>query len=529
MLNRQISNATRSHGLVLLLALTAALLFLRLHAIPLVGPDEPRYARVAAEMKRSGDWITPTLGGEPWLEKPVLYYWMASSAMKHLEETELAARLPSVLALIFLVGVTAWFGRRLFGVSAGLHAGFILATSLLTHVYGRAASMDMLVAAPVTASLGLILLRLNGAIGPTGIAAAYALMGIACLAKGPLGVLLPALVVVAHLATLPRESRRQALGRLWSPLGALLFALAALPWYLAILWAQGQSFLKVFLLNHNIQRFTSEIHSHPGSVVYYLPILLLGLFPWSWLIFPALAAWRPIRSEIDRFLALWLLAPLAFFSLAGSKLPGYILPCVPPLALLIGRYLASPQPEDHRSRWALKAGFYFHIALGLLLAASPLALDRYDSQARSELMPLSLLALLSTIVFALGFHRGLAWTARTLRASMVAILVVVSLIAPSILDRMESGRRIFWYTACKEVVVWGAPRSAWMSGYFYNEGRVRLVYSEKGLRLALHPRNTLVFCGPEQCREVIRSFANQPLRLVAKGPGGSMLIKIKAP
>src|SRR5512144_968237 len=125
-----------------LLALVLALLVFRLGAVPLVGPDEPRYTRVAIEMHRAGEWVTPTLQGEPWLEKPPLFYWLAGGAFSVFGETEAAARVPSVLAALLLVGATALFGARLFGSAAGLHAGFVAGTSLLTFVPGRAATMD---------------------------------------------------------------------------------------------------------------------------------------------------------------------------------------------------------------------------------------------------------------------------------------------------------------------------------------------------------------------------------------------------
>src|SRR6185295_8116932 len=161
-----------------------------------------------------------------------------------------AARLPSVAAALLLVGVTALAGARLYGSAAGLHSGFILGTSLLTFVYGRAAAMDMLLAACVTAALSLFGLRFLGIAGSLAVVAAYVFLGLATLAKGPLGVLLPVLVVACY-AVARRDGRvvKQAL----SPLGLLAFLLVALPWY-ALAWrAQGQAFVDVFLLNHNVQ------------------------------------------------------------------------------------------------------------------------------------------------------------------------------------------------------------------------------------------------------------------------------------
>src|SRR5512144_1395603 len=178
-----------------LLALVAALLVFRLGAVPLVGPDEPRYTRVAIEMHRAGEWVTPTLAGEPWLEKPPLYYWLAGGAFSLLGETEAAARVPAVLAALLLVGATALVGARLYGSAAGLHAGFAAGLSLLPFAYGRAASMDMLLAATVTVAIGLYGLRVLGIAGRLAVVFAAAFCGLATVAKGPLGLLLPALVV----------------------------------------------------------------------------------------------------------------------------------------------------------------------------------------------------------------------------------------------------------------------------------------------------------------------------------------------
>ena len=179
----------------LLLALVGALLVFRLGAVPLLGPDEPRYTRVAVEMHRAGEWVRPTLQGEPWLEKTPLFYWLASAGFSVLGETEAAARLPSVLATLLLVWVTAFVGARLFGTESGLHAAFVCGTAVLMFAYGHAASMDMLLAATVTAAIGLAGLRLLGRAGRWAIPVAAAFAGLATLAKGPLGLLLPGLVV----------------------------------------------------------------------------------------------------------------------------------------------------------------------------------------------------------------------------------------------------------------------------------------------------------------------------------------------
>ena len=421
-------------SVALLLLLTAALLLLRAGDVPLVGPDEPRYARVAVEMQRAGEWVRPTLQGQPWLEKPVLYYWLAGAAFSVFGEAEAAARLPSLLAALLLVGSTALVGARLYGRAAGLQAGFVLGTSLLVFVYGRAASMDMLLAAAVTVGVGLVALRRAGLAGRLAIPAAYAAFALATLAKGPLGVALPVLVLGAD-ALLSRD--RRALRELVSLPGLALFALVAGAWYVPILLDQGRHFVDVFVLNHNLQRFTSTIHRHPGPVVYYLPVLALGMFPWTGLLPAAAACASPRRDPVDRFVVLWLLLPLAFFSLAGSKLPGYCLPCLPPLALLMGR-AAARLTLDARSLpgWAgARVLALVGLLLGALLAAAPAALGRQGVPWTAALPP-GLWALVTAFLVSRAAERSAAEALRTLRVAAAGFLALVALAAPPVLARI---------------------------------------------------------------------------------------------
>ncbi len=422
-----------------LLALVAALLVLRLGTVPLLGPDEPRYTRVAVEMHRAGEWVTPTLQGEPWLEKTPLFYWLAGGAFSLLGETETAARMPSVLATLLLVGMTAFAGARLFGAAAGLHAGFVAGTSVLMFAYGRAASMDMLLAATVTGSIGLGGLRLLGMAGPYAFPAAAAFAGLATLAKGPLGLLLPLLVLgVAVLTTRQWRFAREMV----TPLAVGAFVFVSAPWYVAILVDQGRDFIHVFVVDHNLQRFTSTVHHHPGPFWYYLPILLAGLFPWSGLAVPALAGLRPRISRADLFVLLWLGLPLLFFSLAGSKLPGYILPCVPPLAILMGRaaerLVSAAPPERYLSgRVTALVG----LALGALVATTPAVLFRLQEPLWRSAVPSGLWALAVTFLFSRRVGADPAGALRVLRIGAAGLLLLLTLAAPPILARRESGRR----------------------------------------------------------------------------------------
>lgn len=520
------AGALPPRGTAWILGLALALCALSLTKLPLIGPDEPRYARVAVEMSRAHEWVVPTLSGEPWLEKPPLFYWLAGSLFRVFGEAPWVARTPSVLAAVFTVGATALFGARLYGSAAGLHAGFILSTGLLFFAYAHAASMDMLLAAAATAAIGLIGLRLLGVSGPGALVAAYALSGVATLAKGPLGVVLPVLIVVAYaLAKRGLEPVRRA----FSLGGLAAFGLVAAPWYTAILASQGQTFVDVFLLNHNVQRFTSTVHNHPGHPLYYVAVLLAGALPWSGLILPALASIRPRERRADSFVLCWLLAPLLFFSLAGSKLPGYVLPCLPPLALMLGR----AADEMTRQRLVPRLGLGGRAAgfVGLLLSTAAAAglsatLRRSGDGSWIAALPVSVWLVVVAFSFSQQVGASAARALGLLRVGAAGLCVLVALAAPAILDRRESGRALFDKTGGRDVLAYGAWRTAWMAGYFYNDGRVREVGSLVDVLDAVTARGeALVACGPDECRDLRR---NRDLKAVTldEGPRGNALLRL---
>jgi 4-amino-4-deoxy-L-arabinose transferase-like glycosyltransferase len=519
------SHSLPPRATAVLLALVLALLVFRLGAVPLIGPDEPRYTRVAVEMHRAGEWVTPTLQGEPWLEKTPLFYWLAGGAFSVLGETEAAARVPSVLAALLLVGATALLGARLYGSAAGLHAGFVAGTSLLPFAYGRAASMDMLLAATVTVAIGLAALRVLGVAGRLAIVAAAAAAGLATLAKGPLGLLLPILVLAGYLAV-TREWRW--LREVLSPASIAAFAIVAAPWYVAISLDQGRRFLDVFILNHNVARLTSTIHNHPGPFWYYLPVLLAGLFPWSGLAVPALFRVAPRASRRDLFLLLWLALPLVFFSLAGSKLPGYVLPCVPPLAILMGRAADRLITEDPTPERALSSRVValVGLALGALLAASPAALFRIQEPMWRSAVPLGVWAVVVAFLFSRRVGPDPAGAFGLLRIGGAGLLLLVVIAAPPILDRRESGRKLFIPAMGRDVLAWGAWRTAWMAGYFYNDGKVREVEQASEIIAAIEQGPTLVLAGPSERRR-LEAMGSLEVHTLTRGPKDNALLRVE--
>ena len=324
----------------LLLAAVCAFFFLwRLAAFGLIGADEPRYAQVARAMLETGDWVTPRLGGEAWLEKPPLYYWQALPCYRLFGVHDWAARLPSVADATILVFAVYYFLRR-FHPGSALAGALMLASTAAMVGYARAASMDMALSAAFALAMLAWYSWLRG--GNRGLLLGfYGLIGLAMLAKGPVAAFL-AVVMISLFAAVERNLKivRDSL----SLSGILLFLVVGMPWYVLVQLRNPQ-FFRVFVLEHNLARFGTNMFHHPQPIWYYLPVTLLGWLPST--IFVALALVWGVRQfkaghrerGLDRFLVIWILVVVLFFSLSQSKLPGYILPAIPAGILLLASYL----------------------------------------------------------------------------------------------------------------------------------------------------------------------------------------------
>ncbi len=333
---------------VLLLAgFCAFLFFYGLGAFGLIGADEPRYAQVAREMLDRHDWITPTLGGNAWLEKPPLYYWQAMISYAVLGVSDVAARVPSAINATLLVVAIYLFFRK-FRPGVQVDAALIAASCAGIIPFARAASMD--IALTATFAIGMLAWwgwRESGK--RIYLAAFYVFIALGTLAKGPVAPFLAGAVIVVF--ALACREPKLILRTLWWPAIVLFFAVA-LPWYIAVDLRNPQ-FFREFILQHNLARFSSNVYHHPQPFWYYLPVTVLALVPW--VAFVIAAFWESVRvwwterkhsrSEPDLelqfsiFACCWLVVPVFFFSLSHSKLPGYILPAIPAGALLLASYI----------------------------------------------------------------------------------------------------------------------------------------------------------------------------------------------
>ena len=337
----------------------------------LIGADEPRYAQVAREMLARHDWITPTLGGKPWLEKPPLYYWQAMLAYRIFGVSDWAARLPSAMDATGMVVVIYLFLRR-------FRRGFQLDGALMTASaagiigFARAASTDMPLAATFTIAL-LGWYAWYESKSRRFLALFYCFLALGMLAKGPVAPLLAAVIILVF-ATATSDYR--LLGRtLWVP-GIMLFCAVVLPWHIAV-QIKNPEFFRVFILQHNLARFGTNLYHHPEPFWYYLPVTLLGLIPWTVFVVASLAEtvriWWTARREIldserralDVFLVIWVAVPVAFFSLSQSKLPGYIVPALPAGTLLLAEYVRRRVANGESPR-------ILQIVLHAITAAAPI-------------------------------------------------------------------------------------------------------------------------------------------------------------
>ena len=354
---------TRTRTDVLLIAgFCTFLFFYGLNQFGLIGADEARYAQVAREMLDRGDWITPTLNGHPWLEKPPLYYWQAMLVYAWFGVSDWAARIPSAVdASLMVVAVYIFFRRFRRGVQ--VEAALITASCAGVVGYARAASMDMALAAAL--SVGMLAWWAWRESHKRGyLALFYTAMALGMLAKGPVAPFLAGGVIVLHAAA-SREFRLIT-RTLWLP-GVLLFCAIALPWYVAV-QMRNPEFFRLFILEHNLARFSSDLYHHREPLWYYLPVTLLALLPWTAFMFAAFARtvqvwWAERKSaatetdlefDLNLFACCWLIVPVIFFSISQSKLPGYILPALPAGALLLADYLRQHLQHESAgpaSRW----------------------------------------------------------------------------------------------------------------------------------------------------------------------------------
>ena len=317
----------------------------------------------ARAMLERGDLSVPYFRGEPFFDKPPLTYWLIAGAFRALGATALAARLVSVVAAAGTVLVTVALGLRLLGPRPALAGGLILATSFAFTSFGRLAMSDMLLTLLSTAAATLALVAIEHPRGGPGLAALGAVLGLGFITKGPIGLLLPGLGILALAWQRRGEWPRPGA---WLAAAALLFAALGLSWYALAWWRLGGGPLAYFFLSENLERFAGSRYDAGQPVWFYLPTYLAEGLPWS--LFLPLACWRLLGRDGIRWLLVWSGAMLLLLSASRGKLDYYLLPLFPPLSLVLGElFTAHPWRRAER----IWAGVVLAVcAAGLALATA---------------------------------------------------------------------------------------------------------------------------------------------------------------
>jgi 4-amino-4-deoxy-L-arabinose transferase-like glycosyltransferase len=352
-------------GYVLVALLCLPLFFVGLGNPPLIDPDEPVYAATGRAMLAGGhfaNWWSPHYNGTLWFDKPPMTYWLIGLSMKLFGPNAFAARLPSALCAAILVALTAYFAKKLWlrSTFAGIWAGLVIATSLQTIILARAAVTDMILAVLLTAAMlgmwnWLADERSKGFLILAGVAT-----GLAALTKGPVAIVLVGVTVLLYLI-FTKQAARLLSPLLWL---SLLIAIAvALPWYASMIHEHGSLFINGFLEANNLTRYLRAEHPTTSSPIWFLPVLLGFIFPWSLpLVLSLVSGWKLVRQG-DRaalFLIIWIVWVFIFFSASQTKLLTYIYPLYPMAAVLIGRWIDSEPSRKERITCAI---FFAAIAL----------------------------------------------------------------------------------------------------------------------------------------------------------------------
>ena len=337
------------------LVFTAALAYLLVFTahVPITDPVEANYALTAKEMMESGDWLTPRIYGEYWFDKPVLTYWLIGVSYILFGTGEFAARFPSALFGAASVSLVYWFAWRLYGsLSVAVLSAMVLVTSLEYWILARMVITDTILFFFTSLTLASYYIGVRS--GRQGwFILAYAAAGLAVLTKGPVGLVLPGLIILAYIIA-ARQWR--LLKQLFLLRGLAVFFAVAAPWYYAMYAIHGMEFVNMFLGLHNYLRAT--VSEHPGDNVWYYYAVLypVSLLPWSGVLLGGVFSRRLPRPVHSGYLASWILVLIGFYSLMATKYLTYVFPAVFPAAVLIGCYLHQLRLLPGRKRWLWLSG-----------------------------------------------------------------------------------------------------------------------------------------------------------------------------
>lgn len=351
---------SRKTVLLVLLLAAAVPYFVNLGVSSIWDANEAFYAQTPREMIDAGDYVNPSFNFQLRYNKPVFSYWEVAAAYRLFGVSEWSERLPIAIGGLVLIATAFRLGQLIGGTQAGLVAGLVLATSPRVLLLARRIIIDVHIAMFTGLVLLFFALSESQPQRRRYLALMYVAAGFGVLTKGPVAVFLPALVFFVYLAS---QKRLGDLGRMMLPMGAVVSLAIVLPWYFMVYREHGWEYIRSFIIGENLSRYSEAVGEQARGILFYIPVMVADLFPWS-LFLPVALLWafRERSNQIIRLLLIWIAAIVVFFSFSGTKEDLYILPIVTAEAALIGAVIAAA--ADH---WAVR---WSSVAAGLALMLS---------------------------------------------------------------------------------------------------------------------------------------------------------------
>ncbi|WP_457560290.1 ArnT family glycosyltransferase [Caminibacter sp.] len=338
----------KTYKIALFLAILINFYF-TLFLTPLFNLDEGAFSEATREMLLNHDFITTYLNGELRFAKPILIYWLQALSVSIFGLNEFALRLPSAIAATVWAGAIYFFGKRFFSETIGLIAAFFMVTTLQIGLIAKAAIADSLLNMFIALSMFSLFFYLDKK-NKKYLYLTFAFIGFGFLTKGPVAILIP--VATYFIYAIFKKELKQFFKDLFNIKGILIFAIIALPWYILEFKAQGMKFIDGFFLKNNIGRFETSFEKHKGSLFYYIPVVLIGLLPWTSLFIKYLSQWKMengkwkiFKNNFFLFGSIWFLFVFIFFSLSGTKLPHYVIYGYTPLFIFMAYYFGKIKSE----------------------------------------------------------------------------------------------------------------------------------------------------------------------------------------
>ncbi len=442
------SSALNPGKILLLVLLYSLLWFGTLNYRHLIPSDEGRYAEMAREMLVTGDWITPRYNGYKYFEKPPLQIWATAAAFQAFGIGDWQARLWTALTGFLTILCIGFTGARIYNARAGWLGALVLASSPMWVIAGHFNSLDLGLSAFLVAALCSLLFAQsseNKTLSRNWMWACWACMALATLSKGVIGIAIPAMVFVVYSIS---AWDWKIWKRLYLISGIALYLAITAPWF-ALVARRNPEFLEFFFIHEHLQRFTQDDHSRTGPIYYFIPLLLIGFLPWIAQIPSSIAqAWRERRGYFSPswLLVCWFLVILGFFSISHSKLPGYIIPIFPALAMLVGNCLDRNLGliNSLSKSWQLQTlgfamlgfvGFFFLSAIDL--QARPDEIEAYTQYTHWVIAALIALIGFSLFAFVKSKRNGLA--SITSFASGFFLCAIIAGTGHEVLGRAVSG------------------------------------------------------------------------------------------